>query len=187
VFIDLIKGSSVASIIGFIELMQTAINARNSIFDLSPIVVGAVSPRRRLPSYADDRRRSVSTRRRPRSGRRLPSPPERRGHLQSHASQPSAEPLALLKVKHTIAYENLARLVAETRRAMPAALACPSIMHGIVTQEIRLPGDSIVAECRLFGYLAVAAADLAAYPGTPGSPGLRGQRCRQMHQPWRQN
>jgi polar amino acid transport system permease protein len=42
VFIDLIKGSSVASIIGFIELMQTAINVRNTIFDLSPIVVAAV-------------------------------------------------------------------------------------------------------------------------------------------------
>jgi polar amino acid transport system permease protein len=41
VFIDLIKGSSVASIIGFVELMQTAINVRNSIFDLSPIVVAA--------------------------------------------------------------------------------------------------------------------------------------------------
>jgi His/Glu/Gln/Arg/opine family amino acid ABC transporter permease subunit len=42
VFIDLIKGSSVASIIGFIELMQTAINVRNTIFDLSPIVVAAL-------------------------------------------------------------------------------------------------------------------------------------------------
>jgi len=42
VFIDLIKGSSVASIIGFIELMQTAINVRNTIFDLSPIIVAAV-------------------------------------------------------------------------------------------------------------------------------------------------
>jgi polar amino acid transport system permease protein len=41
VFIDLIKGSSVASIIGFIELMQTAINVRNTIFSLSPIVVAA--------------------------------------------------------------------------------------------------------------------------------------------------
>jgi polar amino acid transport system permease protein len=42
VFIDLIKGSSVANIFGFIELMQMAINERNSIFDLSPIVVAAV-------------------------------------------------------------------------------------------------------------------------------------------------
>ena len=41
VFIDLIKGSSVASIIGFVELMQTAINVRNTIFDLSPIMVAA--------------------------------------------------------------------------------------------------------------------------------------------------
>ena len=41
VFIDLIKGSSVASIIGFIELMQTAINVRNTIFSLSPIMVAA--------------------------------------------------------------------------------------------------------------------------------------------------
>jgi His/Glu/Gln/Arg/opine family amino acid ABC transporter permease subunit len=41
VFIDLIKGSSVASIIGFVELMQTAINVRNTIFELSPIVLAA--------------------------------------------------------------------------------------------------------------------------------------------------
>ena len=41
VFIDLIKGSSVASIIGFIELMQTSINVRNTIFNLSPIFVAA--------------------------------------------------------------------------------------------------------------------------------------------------
>lgn len=42
VFIDLIKGSSVASIIGFVELMQTAINIRNTIFSLSPIIAAAV-------------------------------------------------------------------------------------------------------------------------------------------------
>jgi polar amino acid transport system permease protein len=42
VFIDLIKGSSVASIIGFVELMQTAINVRNTIFSLSPIFVAAI-------------------------------------------------------------------------------------------------------------------------------------------------
>ncbi len=42
VFIDLIKGSSVASIIGFVELMQTAINVRNTIFSLSPIFAAGV-------------------------------------------------------------------------------------------------------------------------------------------------
>jgi polar amino acid transport system permease protein len=42
VFIDLIKGSSVTSIIGFVELMQTAINVRNTIFSLSPIFVAAI-------------------------------------------------------------------------------------------------------------------------------------------------
>lgn len=42
VFINLIKGSSVASIIGFVELMQTAINVRNTIFSLSPVFVAAV-------------------------------------------------------------------------------------------------------------------------------------------------
>jgi His/Glu/Gln/Arg/opine family amino acid ABC transporter permease subunit len=39
IFIDLIKGSSVASIIGFVELMQTAVNVRNTIYNLSPILL----------------------------------------------------------------------------------------------------------------------------------------------------
>jgi His/Glu/Gln/Arg/opine family amino acid ABC transporter permease subunit len=42
IFVDLIKGSSVASIIGFVELMHTAINVRNAIFSLSPIVLAGV-------------------------------------------------------------------------------------------------------------------------------------------------
>lgn len=37
VFINLIKESSVTSIIGFVELTQTAINIRNTIFSLNPI------------------------------------------------------------------------------------------------------------------------------------------------------
>lgn len=39
IFISLLKGSSVASIIGFVELLQTAVNIRNSIFSLSPLLV----------------------------------------------------------------------------------------------------------------------------------------------------
>jgi hypothetical protein len=100
--------------------------------------------------------------------------------LHSHRQMP----LALLTVKDINANEILARLVAGIRHAMPATLACRSLMHGIVTQEARLPGDLIVAECRFFGYLGVAPADLAAYPKTCGLTGLRGQRCRQMDQPW---
>ena len=42
IFISLLKGSSVASIIGFVELLQTAINIRNSIFSLSPLFVAGV-------------------------------------------------------------------------------------------------------------------------------------------------
>ncbi|MDA8049824.1 MAG: amino acid ABC transporter permease [Rhodospirillales bacterium] len=37
VFINLIKDSSVTSIIGFVELTQTAINIRNTVFSLDPI------------------------------------------------------------------------------------------------------------------------------------------------------
>ncbi|MGH9548492.1 MAG: amino acid ABC transporter permease [Terriglobales bacterium] len=42
IFIDLIKGSSVASIIGFVELMQTAVNVRNTIYNLSPILLAGI-------------------------------------------------------------------------------------------------------------------------------------------------
>jgi polar amino acid transport system permease protein len=42
IFISLLKGSSVASIIGFVELLQTAVNIRNSIFNLSPLLVAGV-------------------------------------------------------------------------------------------------------------------------------------------------
>lgn len=38
VFINLIKESSVTSIIGFVELTQTAINIRNTVFSLNPIL-----------------------------------------------------------------------------------------------------------------------------------------------------
>ncbi len=38
VFINLIKESSVTSIIGFVELTQTAINIRNTVFSLDPIL-----------------------------------------------------------------------------------------------------------------------------------------------------
>ncbi|HLW49068.1 MAG TPA: amino acid ABC transporter permease [bacterium] len=42
IFISLLKGSSVASIIGFVELLQTAVNIRNSIFSLSPLLVAGI-------------------------------------------------------------------------------------------------------------------------------------------------
>jgi His/Glu/Gln/Arg/opine family amino acid ABC transporter permease subunit len=42
IFISLLKGSSVASIIGFVELLQTAVNVRNSIFSLSPLLVAGI-------------------------------------------------------------------------------------------------------------------------------------------------
>jgi len=42
IFIDMLKGASVTSIIGFVELMQTAVNIRNTIFALSPLVAAAV-------------------------------------------------------------------------------------------------------------------------------------------------
>ncbi len=42
VFINLIKESSVTSIIGFVELTQTAINIRNTVFSLDPIFFAAV-------------------------------------------------------------------------------------------------------------------------------------------------
>jgi His/Glu/Gln/Arg/opine family amino acid ABC transporter permease subunit len=42
VFINLIKESSVTSIIGFVELTQTAINIRNSVFSLNPIFFAGV-------------------------------------------------------------------------------------------------------------------------------------------------
>jgi His/Glu/Gln/Arg/opine family amino acid ABC transporter permease subunit len=42
IFISLLKGSSVASIIGFVELLQTSINIRNTIFSLSPLLVAGV-------------------------------------------------------------------------------------------------------------------------------------------------
>ncbi len=42
IFIDMLKGASVTSIIGFVELMQTAVNIRNTIFALSPIAAAAV-------------------------------------------------------------------------------------------------------------------------------------------------
>ena len=38
VFINLIKESSVTSIIGFVELTQTAINIRNTVFSLDPVL-----------------------------------------------------------------------------------------------------------------------------------------------------
>jgi len=41
IFIDLVKGSSVMSIIGFTELMQTSINIRNAIYVLSPLFAAA--------------------------------------------------------------------------------------------------------------------------------------------------
>jgi His/Glu/Gln/Arg/opine family amino acid ABC transporter permease subunit len=40
--IDVIKGSSVASIIGFPELLQTSTNIRNIIFSLSPLLAAGV-------------------------------------------------------------------------------------------------------------------------------------------------
>lgn len=42
IFISLLKGSSVASIIGFVELLQTSVNIRNSIFSLSPLLVAGI-------------------------------------------------------------------------------------------------------------------------------------------------
>lgn len=42
IFISLLKGSSVASIIGFVELLQTSINIRNTIFSLSPLLVAGI-------------------------------------------------------------------------------------------------------------------------------------------------
>jgi len=42
IFISLLKGSSVASIIGFVELLQTAVNIRNTIFSLSPLLVAGI-------------------------------------------------------------------------------------------------------------------------------------------------
>jgi polar amino acid transport system permease protein len=42
IFISLLKGSSVTSIIGFVELLQTALNIRNSIFSLSPLIVAGI-------------------------------------------------------------------------------------------------------------------------------------------------
>jgi len=42
ILIDIIKGSSVASIIGFPELLQTSTNIRNAIFSLSPLVAAGV-------------------------------------------------------------------------------------------------------------------------------------------------
>ena len=42
IFIDMLKGASVTSIIGFVELMQTAVNIRNTIYALSPLMAAAV-------------------------------------------------------------------------------------------------------------------------------------------------
>jgi len=42
IFISLLKGSSVASIIGFVELLQTSINIRNTIFSLSPLLAAGI-------------------------------------------------------------------------------------------------------------------------------------------------
>jgi His/Glu/Gln/Arg/opine family amino acid ABC transporter permease subunit len=42
IFIDLLKGASVTSIIGFVELLQTAVNIRNVTFTLTPLVAAAV-------------------------------------------------------------------------------------------------------------------------------------------------
>jgi His/Glu/Gln/Arg/opine family amino acid ABC transporter permease subunit len=42
IFIDLIKGASLTSIIGFVELMQTAINIRNVTFSIAPLVAAGV-------------------------------------------------------------------------------------------------------------------------------------------------
>ncbi len=42
IFIDMLKGASVTSIIGYVELMQTAVNIRNTIYALSPLVAAGV-------------------------------------------------------------------------------------------------------------------------------------------------
>lgn len=42
VFINLVKESSVTSVIGFVELTQTAINIRNTIFSLTPILLAGL-------------------------------------------------------------------------------------------------------------------------------------------------
>jgi len=42
IFIDMLKGASVTSIIGYVELMQTAVNIRNTIYALSPLGAAAV-------------------------------------------------------------------------------------------------------------------------------------------------
>jgi His/Glu/Gln/Arg/opine family amino acid ABC transporter permease subunit len=41
-FIDLVKGASLTSIIGFVELMQTAINIRNVTFSIAPLTAAGV-------------------------------------------------------------------------------------------------------------------------------------------------
>ena len=42
IFIDLLKGASLTSIIGFAELLQTAVNIRNVTFTIAPLVAAGV-------------------------------------------------------------------------------------------------------------------------------------------------
>ncbi len=42
IFIDLLKGASLTSIIGFVELLQTAVNIRNVTFTIAPLVAAGV-------------------------------------------------------------------------------------------------------------------------------------------------
>ena len=42
IFIDLVKGASLTSIIGFVELLQTAVNVRNVTFTIAPLLAAGV-------------------------------------------------------------------------------------------------------------------------------------------------
>ena len=42
IFIDLLKGASLTSIIGFVELLQTAVNIRNVTFSITPLMAAGV-------------------------------------------------------------------------------------------------------------------------------------------------
>lgn len=42
IFIDLVKGASLTSIIGFVELLQTAVNIRNVTFSIAPLVAAGI-------------------------------------------------------------------------------------------------------------------------------------------------
>ena len=42
IFIDLLKGASLTSIIGFVELLQTAVNVRNVTFTIAPLLAAGV-------------------------------------------------------------------------------------------------------------------------------------------------